>query len=45
MKVCPILQIGKANGAPCLGDMCEWFDRGCPAHPGKTTTPAKKTKR
>jgi len=18
----------------CIGDKCEWFDNGCPAHPG-----------
>ncbi len=40
MKVCPILKAGilgqfcmvPSNLAVCMGNECEWYERGCPAH-------------
>lgn len=23
------------ESAECMGEECEWYDKGCPAHPGK----------
>jgi hypothetical protein len=54
MSVCPILQIGGSSAAPCIGELCEWWKNGCPAHPKQETQPsgaeqpkprAKKAKR
>jgi hypothetical protein len=33
MKVCPLLQGGSNHPITCLGDLCEWWLNGCPAHP------------
>lgn len=53
MSFCPILMAGNDDLSPradfvqCRGPQCEWFERGCPAHPRRTAievehiTPAK----
>ncbi len=44
MKVCPILQSNNSHPQACLTDLCEWWQKGCPAYP-KPPEPTKKAKK